>query len=112
MLLIAFTSAVTLLTSAVNVFYRDVSPVVQIGLQLWLYVTPIAYPLSKVPPQFRGWIAANPRTGVMEGLRSAVVYGREPDWPLLTLSAVLTMTALAGSFVVFKQLDRYFADVI
>src|SRR5438045_2661335 len=48
---IAFTSAVTLLTSAVNVFYRDVSPVVQIGLQLWLYVTPIAYPLSKVPPQ-------------------------------------------------------------
>ena len=111
-LLIAFTSAVTLLTSAVNVFYRDVSPVVQIGLQLWLYVTPIAYPLSKVPPQFRGWIAANPLTGVIEGLRSAVVYGREPDWPLLTLSAVLTMTALAGSFVVFKQLDRYFADVI
>src|SRR5207248_3029237 len=98
-LLIAFTSAVTLLTSAVNVFYCDVSPVVQIGLQLWLYVTPIAYPLSKVPPQFRGWIAANPLTGVIEGLRSAVVYGREPDWPLLTLSAVLTMTALAGSFV-------------
>src|SRR5438093_6124450 len=96
-LLIAFTSAVTLLTSAMNVFYRDVSPVVQIGLQLWLYVTPIAYPLSKVPPQFRGWIAANPLTGVIEGLRSAVVYGREPDWSLLTLSAVLTMTARAGS---------------
>ncbi|PYR41834.1 MAG: hypothetical protein DMF93_07465 [Acidobacteria bacterium] len=111
-LLVAFTVAVTLLTSAVNVFYRDVNPVVQIGLQLWLYVTPIAYPLSKVPPPWRGWIAANPLTGVIEGLRSAVVYGREPDWPLLALSTMLTALALAGSFVLFKQLDRYFADVI
>ena len=50
----------TLLTSAVNVFYRDVSPVVQIGLQLWLYVTPIAYPFSKVPAQWRRWIAVEP----------------------------------------------------
>jgi len=111
-LLVAFTVAVTLLTSAVNVFYRDVNPVVQIGLQLWLYVTPIAYPLSKVPPPWRGWIAANPLTGVIEGLRSAVVYGREPDWPLLALSTMSTALALAGSFVLFKQLDRYFADVI
>jgi homopolymeric O-antigen transport system permease protein len=111
-LLVAFTVAVTLFTSAVNVFYRDVSPVVQIGLQLWLYVTPIAYPLSKVPLRWRGWIAANPLTGVIEGLRAAVVYGREPDWALLALSTVLTAIALAGSFALFKQLDRYFADVI
>lgn len=111
-LLVAFTVAVTLVTSAVNVFYRDVSPVVQIGLQLWLYVTPIAYPFSKVPPQWRAWIAANPLSGVIEGLRSAVVYGREPDWSLLTIAAVVTAIALAGSFVLFKRLDRYFADVI
>jgi homopolymeric O-antigen transport system permease protein len=111
-LLVAFTVAVTLLTSAVNVFYRDVSPVVQIALQLWLYVTPIAYPLSKVPERWRGWIAINPLSGIIEGLRSAVVYGREPDWSLLAMSTVLTAAGLAASFVLFKQLDRYFADVI
>ena len=111
-LLIAFTVAVTLLTSAVNVFYRDVSPVVQIGLQLWLYVTPIAYPFSKVPPQWRGWIAMNPLTGIIEGLRAAIVYGREPDWVLLELSATLTVFTLVFAFMLFKRLDKYFADVI
>jgi homopolymeric O-antigen transport system permease protein len=111
-LLVAFTTAVTLITSAVNVFYRDVSPVVQIALQLWLYVTPIAYPLAKVPARWRGWIAVNPLSGIVEGFRSAVVYGREPDWTLLALSASLTLTACVGSFVLFKRLDKYFADVI
>ena len=110
--LLAFTVGVTLLTSAVNVFYRDVNPVVQIGLQLWLYATPIAYPLAKVPPQWRGWIALNPLTGIVEGFRSAVVYGREPDWALLALSASLSAITLVAAFVLFKRLDRYFADVI
>ena len=110
--LIAFTIAVTLFTSAVNVFYRDVSPVVQIGLQLWLFVTPIAYPLSKVPPAWRGWFALNPLSGVIEGLRSAVVYGREPDWPLLVNATLVTGLLLIASFTLFKRLDKYFADVI
>ena len=111
-LLVAFTIAVTLLTSAVNVFYRDVNPVVQIGLQLWLYVTPIAYPFSKVPARWRVWIAINPLSGVIEGFRSAIVYGRAPEWSLLTLSISITAVALVASVVLFKQLDRYFADVI
>jgi lipopolysaccharide transport system permease protein len=112
LLLVAFTIGVALLTSAVNVFYRDVSPVVQIGLQLWLYATPIAYPLSKVPQPWRGWIALNPLSGIVEGFRSAVVYGREPDWALLAVSASLSVTTLAAAFLLFKRLDRYFADVI
>jgi len=111
-LLVAFTMAVTLLTSAVNVFYRDVSPVVQIGLQLWLYVTPIAYPFSRVPAQWKAWIAINPLTGIIEGFRSAIVYGRAPEWSLLGLSTMLTAVMLIGAFALFKRLDKYFADVI
>jgi homopolymeric O-antigen transport system permease protein len=111
-LLVAFTIAVTLLTSAVNVFYRDVSPVVQIGLQLWLYVTPIAYSFARVPVKWRTWIAINPLSGIIEGFRSAVVYGRAPDWSLLALSGTLTAVLLIGAFALFKRLDKYFADVI
>ena len=111
-LLVAFTTAVTLLTSAVNVFYRDVNPVVQIGLQLWLYVTPIAYPFTAVPRQWRTAIALNPLTGIIEGFRSAIVYGAAPDWNLLGLSASLSAATLVLAFVLFKRLDRYFADVI
>src|SRR5437867_881082 len=111
-LLVAFTTAVTLLTSAVNVFYRDVSPVVQIALQLWLYVTPVAYPLMKLPARWRGWVAVNPLSGIVEGFRSAIVYGREPDWALLGLSASLTLASCVGAVLLFKRLDKYFADVI
>jgi ABC-type polysaccharide/polyol phosphate export permease len=111
-MLVLFTTGVTLLTSAINVFYRDVSPVVQIGLQLWLYVTPIAYPLSKVPDRWRGYIAANPLSGIVEGFRASIVYGREPDWSLVSLSASLSVTIFLGGWLLFKRLDKYFADVI
>jgi lipopolysaccharide transport system permease protein len=111
-LLVAFTTAVTLVTSAANVFYRDVTPVVQIALQLWLYLTPIAYPLAKVPARWKVWIAANPLSGIIEGGRSAIVYGRAPDWDLLACSTALTAAALVAAFLVFKRVDRYFADVI
>ena len=111
-LLVMFAAGVTLITSSVNVFYRDVSPVVQIGLQLWLYVTPIAYPLSRVPARWRPLLVANPLSGIVEGFRSALVYGREPDWSLLAVSASLTVTIFVGGFLLFKKIDKYFADVI
>ena len=59
-LLLLFTTGVTLATSAVNVFYRDVNPVVQIGLQLWLYLTPVAYALSQVSTRYRWFFVLNP----------------------------------------------------
>src|SRR5215470_767892 len=111
-LLVLFTTGVTLITSSVNVFYRDVSPVVQIALQLWLYVTPIAYPLSKLKPQWRFWIVLNPLSGIVEGFRSSLVYGRAPDWHVLGISAAFTVVVFVGALVLFKKLDRYFADVI
>jgi lipopolysaccharide transport system permease protein len=111
-LLVLFTTGVTLITSSVNVFYRDVSPVVQIVLQLWLYVTPVVYPLSRLKPQWRFWIVLNPLTGIVETFHSSLVYGRAPDWQVLGISAVFTAVVFVGAFALFKTLDRYFADVI
>jgi lipopolysaccharide transport system permease protein len=111
-MLFAFTCAVTLLTSSLNVFYRDVSPVVTIALQLWLYLTPVAYALAAVPERFRLFFALNPLTAIIEGTRSAFVFNRAPDWPLTAMAAVIIVVLLAGSFAIFKSLDRYFADVI
>ncbi len=111
-LLLLFTLGVTFTTSALNVFYRDVSPVVQIGLQLWLYLTPVAYPLSAVPERYRTFFLLNPLTGVVEGLRAVLVFGREPEWPIVGISAALILSIFAGSLVLFKKTDKYFADVI
>ena len=112
LLLLLFTLGVTLLTSAINVFYRDVNPVVQIGLQLWLYLTPVAYPLSAVPEQYRLFFLLNPLTGVIEGLRAVLLFGRQPDWQVVGISAALIVTIFIVALVFFKRTDKYFADVI
>jgi len=111
-LLVAFTVGVTFATSALNVFYRDVNPVVQIGLQLWLYLTPVAYPLSAVPEKYRLFFLLNPLTAIVEGLRSILVFGRAPDWTLVAISSAMIGTLLVASLVMFKRMDKYFADVI
>lgn len=111
-LLLLFTLGVTLITSAVNVFYRDVNPVVQISLQLWLYLTPVAYPLSAVPEQYRFFWILNPLAGVVEGLRDVLVFGREPNWPVVFVSAPLIVIVFVSGMVLFKSTDKYFADVI
>jgi lipopolysaccharide transport system permease protein len=111
-LLLMFTLGVTLITSAVNVFYRDVSPVVQIGLQLWLYLTPVAYPLSAVPERYRLFFLANPLAGVVEGLRQVLVFGSEPEWSVVGMSAAMITAIFVIGVVLFKKTDKYFADVI
>jgi lipopolysaccharide transport system permease protein len=111
-MLAAFTCGVTLLTSAVNVFYRDVGPVVTISLQLMLYLTPVAYPLSTVPPRYRWFFVLNPLTAIIEGTRDAFVFNRAPDWQLMGVASAIIVVVLIGSFALFKTLDRYFADVI
>jgi len=112
LLLIVFTVGFTLATSAINVFYRDVNPVVQIALQLWLYLTPVAYPLSAVSPKLRPLFVLNPLSAVVEGFRSSLVFGRAPDWPLVLTSTALAVALFAAAFVMFKRMDKYFADVI
>jgi lipopolysaccharide transport system permease protein len=111
-LLILFTVGVTFATSAIDVFYRDVNPVVQIGLQLWLYLTPVAYSLSAAPTRFRLFFMLNPLSAIVEGFRSAVVFGRAPDWQLTAISSSIILCVFAIAFVMFKRMDKYFADVI
>ena len=112
LMLIAFTVGMTFTTSSLNVFYRDVNPVVQISLQLWLYLTTVAYPLSAVPEKYRLFFLLNPLTAVVEGLRAVLVFNRAPEWPVVALSGAMIAALLVGSTVMFKRMDKYFADVI
>src|SRR5690349_4749160 len=109
-LLVLFTVGFTLATSGINVFYRDVNPVVQIALQLWLYLTPVAYPLAAVPDRFRWLFVLNPLSAIVEGLRAALVFNRPPDVALTAVSSILTLALFAGAFATFKKVDKYFAD--
>jgi len=111
-LLVLFTVGFTFAMSALNVFYRDVNPVVQIALQLWLYLTPVAYPIVAISPRFRPLFVLNPLSAIVEGFRSSLVFGRAPEWPLVGVSAAITIALFTAAFVTFKRMDKYFADVI
>ena len=109
----AFTIAVTLILSAINVSYRDVRYALPLVTQLWLYATPVIYPLSVVPENLRaGYLAANPMAAVIEGYRRVLVSGRAPDLPMLALSGVASGALLLGGYAYFKRAERSFADVI
>ena len=81
-------------------------------LNVWLYLTPVAYPLSAVPESYRGFFQLNPLTGVIEGLRSVILFDREPEWPVVGISAAMIVTLFAVAITLFKKTDKYFADVI
>jgi lipopolysaccharide transport system permease protein len=89
-----------------------VNPVVQISLQLWLYLTPVAYPLAAVSERFRPLFVLNPLSAIVEGFRSSLVFGRAPDWALVGVSAAIIVSLFVAAFVSFKRMDKYFADVI
>jgi lipopolysaccharide transport system permease protein len=111
----------SLITSALNVSFRDLAPVVTLGLQIWLFVTPITYPLSMVRDAVeRGTIAdwlwpiylLNPMVGLIDSFRAVVGHGQAPDWGLLALSTAMSVIILAGAYVYFKRAERVFADII
>jgi len=111
-LLVLFTVGFTMATSAINVFYRDVNPVVQIALQLWMFLTPVAYPLSEASARLRWLFVRNPLTAIVEGFRSSLIFDRAPNWNVVFVSAAITIALFASAFVMFKKMDKYFADVI
>jgi lipopolysaccharide transport system permease protein len=101
-----------ILLSAVNVKYRDVQSGIPLLVQLWLFASPIAYPVTLVPEAYREIYAINPMVSILQLFRWAVI-GTAP--PTLGMVAVSTATA-AGFFAVglayFRRTERTFADVI
>ncbi|HEY1293739.1 MAG TPA: ABC transporter permease [Chloroflexota bacterium] len=104
--------AVGVWLSALDVEYRDVRYAVPFLLQIWLFATPVVYPASVVPSQFRVLLGLNPMAGVVEGFRWALV--GQVDFPtaLLTLSCVTTLLLLMSGLFFFSRMERGFADRI
>jgi lipopolysaccharide transport system permease protein len=98
-------------TSALNVFYRDIRHLIGLGLQLWLYATPIIYPASLVPEALRTLYFLNPMAGIIESYRAVILRGETPP-PYLLLSIVVSAALLAAGYWFFKRVEFQFADVV
>ncbi len=97
--------------SALNVKYRDIRYALPFMLQLWMFASPIIYPISLVPEKWRWVLALNPLTGIIEGFRS-VLLGLRFDWTALASSAAITLVVLVFSAYLFRRMEKRFADII
>ncbi|HOH91771.1 MAG TPA: ABC transporter permease [Anaerolineaceae bacterium] len=104
--------AVGLWLSALNVQYRDVQQMVPFLIQIWMYATPIVYPINTIPEGIIRYIySLNPMVGVVQGFRWALFGGSPPDMTLLVSTAAV-LVLLAGGLFYFKRMERTFADVV
>jgi lipopolysaccharide transport system permease protein len=115
LLLVALTAmtaaAVGIFTSALNVKYRDIRHALPFAIQIWMFLTPVIYPVSFVPQQWRWVLRLNPLSGIIEGFRAAI-FGRPFNWESLAISAAITVGLLVAAAYSFLRMEQEFADVI
>jgi lipopolysaccharide transport system permease protein len=104
--------AVSLWTSALNVRYRDVGHAIPFLIQLWMFASPVAYPVSIVPERWRLLYSLNPMAGVIEGFRWALLGKESFDAQVAAVSAFAVVMLLVPAAIYFRKTERTFADVI
>jgi lipopolysaccharide transport system permease protein len=112
LLALASVLAVGLWLSALNVRFRDVGFAIPFLVQLWMFASPVAYPVSLVPERWRLLYALNPMAGVIEGFRWALLGKASPDIGVLAMSATAVVLALVGGLAFFRHMEDSFADVV
>jgi lipopolysaccharide transport system permease protein len=112
LLLATLATAFCLFFSALQVRFRDVGVAMPLLLQIWMFATPVVYPLSAVPQRFRGAYVLNPTVGVIENFRRVVLQGVEPDFYSLGISALAAAILVPLAYLYFKRVEATMADVI
>jgi lipopolysaccharide transport system permease protein len=100
-----------LMTSALNIFYRDVQPILSLTVQLWFYASPIIYPVTMVPEKYRVFYYLNPMAGILESYRDILLRQSLPGYYLLTAGVFSVIVFLFGYWY-FKRVEFLFADIV
>ena len=103
---------VGMLLAALNAKYRDIGYTIPFLVQLWMFVSPVVYPVSMVPEKYRLLYGINPMCGVIEGFRSALLGTTAFPTTLILVSAIMSLGLFFAGLFYFKQVERYFADIL
>ena len=98
--------------SALNVKYRDIRYALPFLIQLWMFFSPVIYPVSLMPQKWRWILWLNPLSGIIEGFRSSLFGVNQFDWTALSISIVVTLGILVYSAYSFRRMERVFADIV
>ena len=97
---------------ALNVEYRDVRFLTPFLVQIWMYLTPVVYPLNRVPARFQTLYALNPMVGVVEGFRWALFGQTQFPGSALLMAVAITIPLVVSGLFFFRRMERIFADVV
>lgn len=104
--------AVGLWLSALNVQYRDIQQIVPFLVQVWMYASPIVYPIETIPEGIWRWLySLNPMVGVIQGFRWALLGGTPPDLTLV-ISVAMVLILLVSGLYYFRRMEKTFADIV
>lgn len=101
-----------LIISSLTTKYRDLNVLVSFGLTLWMYLTPVVYPVSQIPESFRWIMLLNPVAPIVETFRYAFLGSGCFEWFYLLISAVVSAVILISGMMVFNQVEKNFIDTV
>jgi len=95
--------------ASLSAVYRDVKHALPFVVQVWMYATPVVYPIKLVSKRLQWVLAMNPMTGVVEATR-ACLFGLGVDWPLLSISMASALLILAAATALFHKVEADLAE--
>ncbi len=98
--------------ASLGVFIRDLAHAVDLLIRILFFLTPIFYPISRVPPTFRFFLHLNPLTLIVGDFRSVIIFGRFPDWSLWGIGVTVSFVAMMTGYWWFMRGKHAFADVL
>jgi lipopolysaccharide transport system permease protein len=101
-----------IIISSLTTKYRDLSNLIGFGVQLWMYATPIIYPLSSIPSKLKFFILANPVTAIVIIFKSALLGTQSTGYGYLLYSSVFTLLILFIGILMFNRVERTFMDTV
>jgi lipopolysaccharide transport system permease protein len=111
-LLVLISTGIAFAISALNVFYRDFMYALPLLIQVWMFASPVVYPKSLVPQHWQLFFALNPIVGVIDGFRWSILGVGTLPWESTLLSIIIAFIVLFAGSMVFRRVEKAFADVI
>lgn len=107
-----FTLGLSFFMAAANLFYRDIQYLLGLVLMLWMYLTPIIYPIDIIPARFRFVFQLNPMAVLVNAYRAAILGGEAPNLLNLLIALIVSLITLFSGFYLFKKWEGRFADAV
>ena len=110
--LVILTMGVAWILAALAVFLRDVGQTIGIITMALMFLSPVFYPVTALPPHLRPWLMANPLTFIIEQTREVLIWGHLPNWAGLGLYTLIATVVCWAGYAWFQKTRKGFADVL